>query len=213
MKKNIRFMAFATLALSGIVLTACADGAKSEVKTKGVYLSPAVMSYQNMRPTYNYYLTTFTQEELSLFDDNSYCLIVSSSTFSALVISEENNDFSGNERTNYMYKYYGEYSSTPNDIDDDLLDVSLKSVKRVVVSYDQSYWLDTDNWNDEMGKKVIPPVGYDTTTGAAIVDENAEPWTAQQYLDSKKFASDIEFSVNQKTYSFDFVELKFAEAK
>lgn len=213
MKKNFNLMALASFALSTMALTACGGGNVSAAKTKGVYLSPSVMSYQNMRPTYNYYLTTFTQEELTLFDDDSFCLIVSSSTFSALVISEDNNDFSGNERTNYMHKYYGEYTAVVNDIDEDLLDVTLKSVKRVVTSYDQSYWLDTDNWNDEMGKKVIPPAGYDQTTGAPIVDENAEPWTAKQYLDSKQFAAPVELSLNQKTYSFDFVNLQFAEAK
>jgi hypothetical protein len=211
MKKNFKLMAFAYFALSAMALTAC--GGNAAAKTKGVYLSPSVMSYQNMRPTYNYYLTTFAQEELTLFDDNSFCLIVSSSTFSALIISENNNDFSGNEKTNYMHKYYGEYTSAANEIDEDLLDVTLKSVRRVVTSYDQTYWLDTDNWNDEMGKKVVPPKGYDTTTGAAIIDENAEPWTAKQYLDSKQFAEPVELSLNQKTYSFDFVNLKFVGAK
>ena len=55
------------------------------------------------------------------------------------------NDFSGNERANYLYKFYGECSSQVNDIDEDLLDVTLKSVSRYVASYDQQYWLDTDN--------------------------------------------------------------------
>ena len=114
--KNLKAMSFATLALASLTLGAC--GAKNtEVKTKGVYLSPAVMSYSNMRPTYNYYLTTFTQEELTLFENNTYCLIVSSSQFSAVVLDENTNDFSGNERSNYLYKFYGDCSSKANDID------------------------------------------------------------------------------------------------
>ena len=214
MKTNFKGFAFATLALCAITLSACSGGeASKEAKIKGIYLSPAKMSYNNMRPTYNYYLTTFTQEELSLFDDNSYCLIVSSSQFSAVVLDENTQDFSGNERANYLYKFYGEYESAVNDIDEDLLDVQLKNVNRFISSYDQSYWLDTDNWTEEMGKKVIPPKGYDTTTGAAIPDEDAEPWTAQQYLDSKQFAAPVEITVNTKTYSFDFTELEFVKAQ
>ena len=209
MKTNLKGFAFATLALCAISLSAC-GGAAKEAKIKGIYLSPAKMSYQNMRPTYNYYLTTFTQEELTLYDNNTYCLIVSSSQFSAVVLDENTQDFSGNERANYLYKFYGECESAVNDIDEDLLDIQLKNVNRYISSYDQSYWLDTDNWTEEMGKKVIPPKGYDTTTGAAIPDEDADPWTAQQYLDSKQFAAPIEITVNVKTYSFDFVELQFA---
>ena len=210
--KNFKAMAFATLALASLSLSAC-GGAAKEAKIKGIYLSPAVMSYSNMRPAYNYYLTTFTQEELTLFDNNTYCLIVSSSQFSAVVLDENTNDFSGNERSNYLYKFYGDCSSQVNDIDEDLLDVTLKSVSRYVASYDQQYWLDTDNWTDEMGKKVIPPKGFDTTTGTPIPDEDAAPWSAKQYLDSKQFASEVEIQVNVKTYSFDFTQLKFVEAK
>jgi hypothetical protein len=209
--KNLKAMAFATLALASLSLSAC--GAAKEAKIKGIYLSPAVMSYSNMRPQYNYYLTTFTQEELTLFDNNTYCLIVSSSQFSAVVLDENTNDFSGNERANYLYKFYGECTSAVNDIDEDLLDVTLKSVSRYVASYDQQYWLDTDNWTEEMGKKVIPPKGIDTTTGQPIPDEDAAPWSAKQYLDSKQFASEVEIQVNVKIYSFDFAQLKFVEAK
>jgi hypothetical protein len=214
--KNLKAMAFATLVLASLTLGACSGNnanESKEAKIKGIYLSPAVMSYSNMRPTYNYYLTTFTQEELTLFDNNTYCLVVSSSQFSAVVLDENTNDFSGNERANYLYKFYGECTSVVNDIDEDLLDVTLKSVSRYIASYDQQYWLDTDNWTEEMGKKVIPPKGIDTTTGQPIPDTEADPWSAKQYLDSKQFASDVEIQVNVKTYSFDFAQLEFAEAK
>jgi len=214
--KNLKAMAFATLVLASLTLGACSGNnanESKEAKIKGIYLSPAVMSYSNMRPTYNYYLTTFTQEELTLFDNNTYCLVVSSSQFSAVVLDENTNDFSGNERANYLYKFYGECTSVVNDIDEDLLDVTLKSVSRYIASYDQQYWLDTDNWTEEMGKKVIPPKGIDTTTGQPIPDTEADPWSAKQYLDSKQFASDVEIQVNVKTYSFDFTQLEFAEAK
>ena len=157
-----------------------------------------------MRPQYNYYLTTFTQEEITLLDDNTYCLVVSASTFSALELAESTNDAKGNERTNSITKYYGTYTSKVNDLDEDLLDVTLAVPTRVVMSYDQTYWLDTDNWTDAMGKLVVPPTSYDDS-GNPVRDPDAQPWTAQQYLESVAFP-EITIQVNQKTASFDFTE-------
>lgn len=204
MKKTIALVL--TLVLAVCLLCGC--GAAEEAKVTGIYLSPAKLSYQNMRPTYNYYLTTFEHQELTLNDDGTYCLIVSSSTFSALELAESTNDAKGNERTNSITKYYGNYTSKVNDLDEDLLDIVISAPTRIVMSNDQTYWLDTDNWTDTMGKVVIPPKGIDTTTGAPIADENAQPWTAEQYLASKAFA-DVTIQANQKTASFDYVELNF----
>ena len=194
------------VALVACLFTAC--GAAEEAKVTGIYLSPAKLSYQNMRPTYNYYLTTFAHQELTLNDDGTYCLIISSSTFSALELAESTNDAKGNERTNSITKYYGNYTSQVNDLDEDLLDVTISAPTRIVMSNDQTYWLDTDNWTEAMGKIVVPPAGFDTTTGTPIADENAQPWTAEQYLASKAFA-DVTIQANQKTASFDYVELSF----
>ena len=166
MKKTLAI--FLTIAMMSFMLVACGDGANAatkEAKTTGIYLSPAQLSYTNMRPQYNYYLTTFTQQELTLMDDNTFCLIISSSCFSALELAESTNDAKGNERTNYITKVYGECTSKPNDLDEDLVDVTLGKITRVVKSYDQTYYVDTANWNDTMGKAVQPPVGTDEHTG------------------------------------------------
>ena len=83
MKKTLAI--FLTVAMMSFMLVACGDGANAatkEAKTTGIYLSPAQLNYTNMRPQYNYYLTTFTQQELTLMDDNTFCLIISSSCFS-----------------------------------------------------------------------------------------------------------------------------------
>lgn len=197
-----------TVILVACLFTAC--GAAPEAKVTGMYLSPAKLSYQNMRPQYNYYLTTFAHQELTILDDNTYCLIVSESTFSALELAESTNDVKGNERTNSIIKYYGTYTSKVNDLDEDLLDITLSAPTRVVMTNDQTYWLDTDNWTEAMGKIVVPPTGFDMTTGTPIMDENAQPWTAEQYLASKAF-SDVVIQANQKTFSFDFTELVFPE--
>lgn len=197
-----------TIVMIACLFTAC--GAAEDAKVTGMYLSPAKLSYVNMRPQYNYYLTTFTHQELTILDDNTYCLIVSESTFSALELAESTSDAKGNERTNSVTKYYGTYTSKVNDLDEDLLDITLSAPTRVVMTNDQTYWLDTDNWDDNMAKVVIPPAGIDTNTGAPIADENAEPWTAEQYLASKAFA-EVTIQANQKTASFDFTELVFPE--
>ena len=197
-----------TVVLVACLFTAC--GAAPEAKVTGMFLSPAKLSYANMRPQYNYYLTTFAHQELTILDDNTYCLIISESTFSALELAESTNDANGNERNNSVIKYYGTYTSQVNELDEDLLDITISAPTRVVKTYDQTYWLDTDKGTDQMGKLVVPATGYDQTTGAPIYDENAEPWTAEQYLKSMAF-SEITIQANQKTFSFDFTELVFPE--
>ena len=196
-----RLAALALSALMVLALAACGGGSAGG-KTTGIYLTPGRLSYQNMRPQYNYYLTTFDQQELTLMDDDTYCLVISSSCFSALELAESTNDAKGNERTNYIVKFYGTYTSQVNDLDEDLLDVTLSAPTRVTRSQDQTYWLDTDNWTDDMGKAVIP-AQIDPSTGAEIADPNAEPWTAEQYLESVAYP-ETTVQLNTKTASFDF---------
>lgn len=201
MKKNTRFIATLLATMMMLTLAACGNGGNA-AKITGIYLSPAQLDYSNMRPQYNYYLTTFTQQEITLMDDKTYCLVVSSSTFSALELAESTNDAKGNERANYITKYYGTYTSKVNDLDEDLLDVTLAAPTRVVKSNDQAYWADTQNWTETMGKAVMP-TEVDPNTGAAILDESATPWTAQQFLESLTFP-ETTVQVNVKTASFDF---------
>lgn len=206
MKKLVKLAALLLTVALMLSLAACGGG--SSAKTTGIFLSPSKLSYQNMRPQYNYYLTTFTQQEITLLDDNTYCLVVSSSTFSALELAESTNDAKGNERTNSITKYYGTYTSKVNELDEDLTDVTLSAPTRVVKSYDQNYWLDTANWNDTMGKAVTP-AEIDPNTGAAIPNPDAVPWTAEQYLESVTFP-ETQVQVNTKTSSFDFNDAFYA---
>ena len=203
MKKHTRMATLFLAAVMALSLAACGSGGKSAGQITGIYLSPAQLSYNNMRPQYNYYLTTFTQQEITLMDNSTYCLVVSSSTFSALELAEDTNDAKGNERENYITKFYGTYTAQTNDLDEDLQDVTLSAPTRVVRSFDQLYWVDTDSWNYTMGKAVVPTQA-DPNTGAPIVDENAQPWTAQQFLDSVAFP-ETSVQVNTKTSSFDFI--------
>ena len=203
MKKYTKLVTLFLAAAMALSLAACSSG-KAAGKITGIYLSPAQLSYINMRPEYNYYLTTFTQQEITLMDDNTYCLEVSAATFSALELAENTSDAKGNERENSITKFYGTYTSQVNDLDEDLLDVTLAAPTRVVRSFDQLYWADTDNWSEAMGKAVTP-TQIDPNTGAPIVDENAQPWTAQQFLESVAFP-ETTVQVNVKTSSFDFTD-------
>ena len=129
MKKHMKLVTLFLAGAMALSLAACngggGGGSSASGKVTGVYLSPANLSYQNMRPQYNYYLTTFTQQEITLMDNNTYCLVLSSSTFSALELAESTNDAKGNERENSITKFYGTYTSQVNDLDEDLLDVTL----------------------------------------------------------------------------------------
>ena len=90
-----RLAALALSALMVLALAACGGGSAGG-KTTGIYLTPGRLSYANMRPQYNYYLTTFDQQEITLMDDNTYCLLISSACFSALELDESTNDAKGN---------------------------------------------------------------------------------------------------------------------
>ena len=153
-----------------------------------------------MRPTYNFYNYNFAQSEITLYDDGTYMIIVSDATFSAVVLDESTNDHSENERTNSITKLFGTYTSKPNDLDDDLTDVTFAKPTRIIRSYDQQYYLDTDNWTEAMGKAVAPKT-YDDT---GAVTGSGDPLTAEQYLAEGAFTSEITVQVNEKTSSFDF---------
>ena len=131
-----KFLRLTLVSLSSIALVGCggttsgntsAEGASTQTSAEvvdtptltGSYLSPAQLGYSNMRPTYNYYLTTFAFQNLETYSDNTYCLTLSSSTFSAVILPEEGNDATGNERNNSLVKYYGAFTSTVDDLDDD----------------------------------------------------------------------------------------------
>ena len=200
MKK--KFMLVLAAVMVAVMILACAGAAKSSGSAliKGVYLSPAKADYSNMRPTYNFYLYNYTQSELTLYEDGTYMIIVSDATFSAVVLDESTNEHSENERTNAITKLFGTYTAAPNDLDDDLTDVTLAAPTRAIRSFDQQYWVDTDNWTDEMGKVVADKQADET---GAIVGYG-DPLTAAQYLAKIAFTGEKTIQVNEKLSSFDF---------
>ena len=225
-------MVLVTLMLATAMLSACsktedkegADGdtnaetkvEASAAKITGSYLSPAIMSYSNMRPTYNYYLTTYQDQMLTTYEDGTYRLMVHSTQFSAIVLPEEGNDFSGNEKTNYYTEYYGTYTQTEDELDSDLLNITISKPTRIVDTYDSSYYVDTANWTEEMTAKTTELKAAQMKQYAQYaeegeqVDTEVEDVTAQAYIDDKGF-DELTFAATVSTSSIEYVELNPTE--
>lgn len=206
MKKQLKLLValFAlgagTLTLSSCDNTGGGEEPAKEVKLTAAYLSPAKMVYMNMRPTYNYYITTFIFQELETYDDNSYVLTVSSSTYSGLDLPNEGNDAKGNERENSLQKFYGTYTSKANDLDPDTLEISLTKPTRFVNVEDSKMYYDTANWTDDMSKKA------GTVTDPMTGESTVNPLSAAEYLAKYAF-KDTVISASKINFSFDYTEL------
>lgn len=194
MKKSNLSLALAAISLGALSLTSCGE---KTVNLTGAYLSPAVLSYINVRPEFNYYMTTFTFQELETYDDNTYVLTVSSSMFSGLVLPDVGNDATGNERENSMKKYFGTYTAKDDDLDPGTLNITLSTPTRYVNVFDSLMYYDTANWTDAMaqaaGKK-------------AEGSEEVTPCTAEEYLAAVAFKETV-ISVTKETYSFTYTDL------
>jgi hypothetical protein len=219
MKKSIQF---AMLLLGGLVTLASCGGAqaqssvtKSEATLVGAYLSPAHLSYQNMRPTYNYYLTTFAFESAKLYSDNTYVLEYSSSTFSAIVLPETGSTATGNERTNFLRTYKGTYTSKDDQFDPNIKSITFSAPTALAELYDSTYYIDSEAWTDSMKELTKVAIGTtDTTTGQVNVDHYAYYTTGSEYLDGvttsagdvlkghgfKSFSSDVDNSKSSLTF-------------
>lgn len=130
------------------------------------YVSEGKLEYMNMRPTYNYYMTTFKFEVIDLYSDNTYCLTHSSSTFSGLILPEEGNDATGNEKENNITKYFGTYSKAADEIDEDTSHLTLNTPNRIVENYDSQFFADTADFKPVQAKDIQGRVSatYNTAT-------------------------------------------------
>ena len=188
--------------------------ATATAKITGSFLSPAVMSYTNMRPTYNYYLTTINDQKLTTFDDGTYCLTVHSTQFSAIVLPEEGDSFSANEKVNYFTDYYGTYTQAVDELDSDMLSITLSKPTRITDTYDSTYFVDTANWTDDMSTKMTELrkaqqaqyAQYAKDKGEAQPTE-VETVTAESYLAEKGF-DEITIPATVSTSSMEYTQLK-----
>ena len=165
----------------------------------GAYLSPSKLAYSNFRPTYNYYTTRFTEDYIETYSDGTYRADIISSMFSGLNLPEEGNDATGSDRANYIQSFYGKYASKTNELDETMIDLTIKSPTTVKLTYDAAYFIDSDNWTEDMSNATATT---DRTTGEKTINYK----TGTEYLNAVKF-NDQEISVTTTTASFDFVQL------
>ena len=163
----------------------------------GSYMSNASLGYMNVRPTYNYYVTTMNQQVLDLLDSTHYCFSIYSTSYSGLVLPEEGNGVQGSERANYVLSFYGTYTKTANDLDDSMSDISLSAPSRVTRNYDGKYYVDSDNWDD--AAKTHTQFTDNTT------QEVKQYASGSEYLNSFNTKA-TSISVTEGTANFDFVD-------
>lgn len=218
-----KLLSLSVLALAALGLASCGGGStpssgnsasdnSSSTETiaptlVGAYLSPSELGYANMRPSYNYYLTTFTQQYLEVYSDNTYKLAVSSSIFSALILPETGNEAQGNERDNYLTYYYGAYTTEEDDLDEDTVYYHLSEPSRIVSAYDAAYYFDTDNWTDTMKTKTADTTyEYDAETGQQTETGSVEYETGADYLAAKKYSA-VKVTTSTSQASLTYVDL------
>lgn len=161
----------------------------TDVTLTGAYISPAVLQYQNMRPTNNYYVTTFSFETIQLYSDNTYCLTLDSSCFSGVVLPDVGNDATGSARESSVTRYYGTCTQKTNELDEDTLDVSLATPTRIVRNFNSNFYVDSENFH---------PV---TGTGAYFNKVTYE--TKEDFMKALAFKP-VNVSVSKTAASFDF---------
>ena len=186
--------------------------APKAAKLEHSFISTAVMSYSNMRPTYNYYVTTFSFQTLELYDDASYKLTLSSSTFSAVILPEEGNNATANERANSLISYYGSYSAETDELDDDALVIDISVPTRIAGVDDEKGYIDTAAWTDGMKAKWADKTyEYDPETQQQKETGSKEYATGGEYLAAHSFSAVKGISAYISTGNMDTVDLKFGE--
>ncbi len=168
------------------------------------FSSPAKLTYRNRRPTYNYYLTTFSFETLEVYSDSTYAFSVSSSTFSALILPEEGNAIQGNEKDNSLVTYYGSFTAEADALDEDLVTYHLAKPTRRVGLRDAAYYYDTAAWNDVRKEKTAEKTyEYNPDTNTQVETGSKEYATGEEFLNAKAFASlDLEATLSTASIVF-----------
>ncbi len=207
--KNSKLIRCAILGAASLMgLAACGTTAAPEAKLVASYISPAKLSYNNMRPTYNYYLTTYDFFVLEEYSDNTYCLTFSTSTFSGLIIPEEGNAAQGNERDNSLWKYYGTITEKKaDDLDPETMYYTLSEATRIIATVDSGYFVDTDNWTEDMKTKSADKTyAYDAESGTQTVTGTKEYATGAEYLAAKTI-TETKATVNTGSATLDYLTL------
>ena len=171
-------------------------GGTPAAKLTGSYNSGAHLDFFSAYPLATYRQMTCLVQNLKTYDDGTYILTVSSTTFSGgLSFDPEgtgNQNASATPRGSEVKEYYGTCTSTEED---GLVTITLTMPTRVTLNTRSTsvigYYADSNMWTDEMGEK----------TGSA-----EEPLTAEQFLAKHAFQETI-IIANRAAVDFDYTRL------
>lgn len=206
-KKLIVAVACATAAVAAAaMLSACSGGGATST---GTYLSENELTYANMLPQYNYFFATSTTQQLDTYSDNTYCLTITTSTYSNISLGPDvaTGDETWNDRGQTITRFYGSCTVETDPSDDTLSFVTISAPERVVFASFGSLTLDTSNWTDEM-TEAATTLASNPQGGLGIQLEEGETVSADMLLEAKvgEFPTDgIEIMVNLSACSFDQV--------
>lgn len=146
-------------------------------------------------PNYTFKQLTTNVQNINVYDDNTYMLMVTTKSLSGDLKFDPSNSgdqvASANDRGCTITHYYGAYEKTEED---GMITLKLKKPTRVVYTATASatasaaVYYDTANWTDAMS------------------GEGESAKTAEQYLASMAFA-DTECVVNGATFGFDYIDV------
>ena len=159
-KKLIVAVACATAAVAAAaMLSACSGGGATST---GTYLSENELTYANFLPEgKNYYFATSTTQQLDTFSDNTYCLTITTSTYSNISLGPDvaTGDETWNDPGQPITRFYGSCTVETDPSDDTLSFVTISAPERVVFASSGYPTLDTANWTEEMTESAVNLAG------------------------------------------------------
>jgi len=205
MKTIKSFFVLSLIAVSTAAFVSCGSS-EPAAKLDAAYITPSQLTYMNVRPNYNYYITTFSYESLELYSDSSYIFTVNSATYSGLVLPEVGNGATGSARDAFTKTYYGTFTSADNSLDADTLDVTISAPTRYTflgvgsMTLSNNYFYDSANWTEDMNTKL----------DRKDESENPITVTGEDYLKENAFV-ETTVSVSKINFTFDYFVPTVAE--
>lgn len=171
MKKTKRIVMAVILAtvvaIAAFAIPACScSGSKiADADISAMYVSDVKITYSNMRPSNNYYTLTMSYQALTTYGDGTYCLSVSETTHTGIVLSaddlteediKEGKVFEGaksNPRKTNIRHYYGDFTDEGSGA------IKLGMPFRIVAvnagnEGGAECYVDTAAWTDNMKKSL-----------------------------------------------------------
>ena len=196
----------AAAVVAAACLAGCSGGAPAST---GTYLSENELTYFNMLPAKNYFTATSTTQQLDTYSDNTYCLTITTSTYSNISLGPDvaTGEETWNDRGQTITRYYGACTVETDPSDDTLSFITISAPDRVVFASFGSVTLDTGNWTEAM-TEAATTLASNPLGGLGIQLEEGETVTAELLLEAKAdgFPADgIEIMVNLNACSFEQV--------